>query len=277
MRCATTSPASPRTCSAALSIPSCAPVRWLVLATAAAVAAWGLIDVYVIALDWWRTTAPVGTFAISSATRTRRRSRACRRTSSTTTAASRSCCAASSRPSSRRSPPPTLVVVALLLAPRTRAAIPLAALAAAGSAVDIHEGGDRRARGRAGAPRRRVPTHLAARRGGRGRRGRPRVHARSPRGRPADALHAGGARVAARQRATRGQRRTSYEPLGRATTASLAKVSKQSSTIRRGTASATPARSPSARASTSRPASRTTRRSASRRGCSGRSCSSPGT
>jgi O-Antigen ligase len=35
-------------------IPSLRELRWLVLVTAAAVAAWGLIDVYAIDLSWWR-------------------------------------------------------------------------------------------------------------------------------------------------------------------------------------------------------------------------------
>ena len=37
-------------------------VRWLVLAVAAGVAAWGLIDVYAIDLDWWRHNGTVGYF-----------------------------------------------------------------------------------------------------------------------------------------------------------------------------------------------------------------------
>ena len=36
-------------------VPTLERVRWLVLATAAAVAAWGLVDVYAIHLSWWRT------------------------------------------------------------------------------------------------------------------------------------------------------------------------------------------------------------------------------
>lgn len=35
-------------------VPDLRRLRWLVLATAAAVAAWGLVDVYAIGLDWWR-------------------------------------------------------------------------------------------------------------------------------------------------------------------------------------------------------------------------------
>ncbi len=43
-------------------VPRARDVRWLVLAVAAAVAAWGLIDVYAIHLDWWRHNGTVGYF-----------------------------------------------------------------------------------------------------------------------------------------------------------------------------------------------------------------------
>jgi hypothetical protein len=43
-------------------VPRLRDVRWLVLAVAAAVAAWGLIDVYAIHLDWWRNNGTVGYF-----------------------------------------------------------------------------------------------------------------------------------------------------------------------------------------------------------------------
>jgi len=43
-------------------VPRLKDVRWLVLAVAAAVAAWGLIDVYAIDLDWWRHNGTVGYF-----------------------------------------------------------------------------------------------------------------------------------------------------------------------------------------------------------------------
>ncbi|MHB8642779.1 MAG: O-antigen ligase family protein [Gaiellaceae bacterium] len=43
-------------------IPNLEKVRWLVLVTAAAVAAWGLIDVYAIDLSWWRHNGTVGYF-----------------------------------------------------------------------------------------------------------------------------------------------------------------------------------------------------------------------
>jgi hypothetical protein len=43
-------------------VPRLRDVRWLVLALAAAVAAWGLIDVYAIHLDWWRHNGTVGYF-----------------------------------------------------------------------------------------------------------------------------------------------------------------------------------------------------------------------
>jgi hypothetical protein len=40
-------------------LPDWRRIRWLVLGTAAVVAAWGLIDVYAISLDWWRTNGTV--------------------------------------------------------------------------------------------------------------------------------------------------------------------------------------------------------------------------
>ena len=43
-------------------IPRLRDVRWLVLCTAAAVAAWGLVDVYAIHLDWWRHNGTAGYF-----------------------------------------------------------------------------------------------------------------------------------------------------------------------------------------------------------------------
>jgi O-Antigen ligase len=43
-------------------VPRMHRVRWLVLTVAAAVAAWGLIDVYAIHLDWWRHNGTVGYF-----------------------------------------------------------------------------------------------------------------------------------------------------------------------------------------------------------------------
>jgi len=43
-------------------IPRMQDMRWLVLAAAAAVAAWGLIDVYAIHLNWWRHNGTVGYF-----------------------------------------------------------------------------------------------------------------------------------------------------------------------------------------------------------------------
>jgi len=43
-------------------VPSWSRVRWLVLATAAVVAAWGLVDAYAISLDWWRTNGTVAYF-----------------------------------------------------------------------------------------------------------------------------------------------------------------------------------------------------------------------
>jgi hypothetical protein len=43
-------------------VPRLRDVRWLVLAVGAAVAVWGLIDVYAIDLDWWRDNGTVGYF-----------------------------------------------------------------------------------------------------------------------------------------------------------------------------------------------------------------------
>jgi hypothetical protein len=43
-------------------VPRFRDVRWLILGVAAAVAAWGLIDVYAIDLDWWRRNGTVGYF-----------------------------------------------------------------------------------------------------------------------------------------------------------------------------------------------------------------------
>ena len=43
-------------------VPRMREIRWLVLAAAAAVAIWGLIDVYAIHLDWWRHNGTVGYF-----------------------------------------------------------------------------------------------------------------------------------------------------------------------------------------------------------------------
>ena len=107
-------------------------VRWLVLGLAAAVSVWGLVDVYVIHLDWWRHNGTVGYFhdqlgfdygkGLSGLPEnfvynTGNEQDLLRRLVSTFL-----------------SPLGTayLCVVALLLAPRTRVAIPFAALAAAG-------------------------------------------------------------------------------------------------------------------------------------------------
>jgi hypothetical protein len=43
-------------------VPGLERVRWLVLGTAAAVAAWGLVDVYAIHLSWWRTNGTAAYF-----------------------------------------------------------------------------------------------------------------------------------------------------------------------------------------------------------------------
>jgi len=43
-------------------VPRLRDVRWLVLAVAAAVSAWGLLDVYAIHLSWWRHNGTVGYF-----------------------------------------------------------------------------------------------------------------------------------------------------------------------------------------------------------------------
>jgi hypothetical protein len=107
-------------------------VRWLLLGITAAVAAWGLFDVYVIHLDWWRHNGTVGYFhdqlgfdygkGLSGLPEnfvynTGNEQELLRRLVSTFLSPLGSA---------------YLCVVALILAPRTRAAIPFAALAAAG-------------------------------------------------------------------------------------------------------------------------------------------------
>jgi hypothetical protein len=113
-------------------VPRLRDVRWLVLAVAAAVAVWGLIDVYAIDLDWWRHNGTVGYFRNqlgypygpglshlpdNFVYNNGNENELTRRLVSTflSPLGSAYVCA-----------------VALLLAPRTRAAIPLALLAAAG-------------------------------------------------------------------------------------------------------------------------------------------------
>jgi hypothetical protein len=113
-------------------LPELKRVRWLVLGTAAVVALWGLIDVYAVSLDWWRTNGTVEYFddqlgydytpALSGLPEnfvynTGNESELLRRLVSTFL----SPLAAA-----------YLCLVALLLAPRTRAALPLALLAAGG-------------------------------------------------------------------------------------------------------------------------------------------------
>ena len=112
-------------------VPRLRDVRWLVLAVAAAVAAWGLIDVYAIHLDWWRHNGTVGYFHNQLGYDYGRGSglpdnfvynngnehELTRRLISTFLSPLGSA---------------YLCAVALLLAPRTRLAIPLAALVAAG-------------------------------------------------------------------------------------------------------------------------------------------------
>ena len=113
-------------------VPRLRDVRWLVLAVAAAVAAWGLIDAYAIDLDWWRHNGTVGYFRDQLGFRygpglshlpenfvynNGNEQELTRRLVSTFLSPLGSA---------------FLFVVALLLAPRTRLAIPLAALAAAG-------------------------------------------------------------------------------------------------------------------------------------------------
>jgi O-antigen ligase len=107
-------------------------VRWLVLAVAAAVATWGLIDVYAIHLDWWRHNGTVGYFRNqlgypygsglshlpdNFVYNNGNEQELTRRLISTFLSPLGSA---------------YLCAVALLLAPRTRVAIPLALLAAAG-------------------------------------------------------------------------------------------------------------------------------------------------
>ena len=113
-------------------VPRMREVRWLVLAAAASVAAWGLIDAYAIDLDWWRHNGTVGYFRNqlhfdygpglshlpeNFVYNNGNEQELTRRLISTFL-----------------SPLGTayLCVVALLLAPRTRLALPLVVLAAAG-------------------------------------------------------------------------------------------------------------------------------------------------
>ncbi len=113
-------------------VPRLRDVRWLVLAVAACVAAWGLIDVYAIHLDWWRHNGTVGYFqnqlrydygrGLSGLPdnfvyNNGNENELTRRLVSTFLSPLGSA---------------YLCAVALLLAPRTRLALPLVALAAAG-------------------------------------------------------------------------------------------------------------------------------------------------
>ena len=113
-------------------VPSWSRTRWLVLGTAAAVAAWGLIDAYAISLGWWRTNGTVAYFrdqlgypytpALSGLPENfvynaGGEDDVLRRLVSTFLSPLASA---------------YLCVVALLLAPRSRVAAPLAAIAAAG-------------------------------------------------------------------------------------------------------------------------------------------------
>jgi O-Antigen ligase len=107
-------------------------VRWLILAAAAAVAAWGLIDVYAIHLDWWRHNGTVEYFRKQLGFQygpglshlpdnfvynNGNENELTRRLISTFLSPLASA---------------YLFVVAILLAPRSRLALPLALLAAAG-------------------------------------------------------------------------------------------------------------------------------------------------
>ena len=113
-------------------VPDIRRLRWLVIAMAAAVALWGLADVYAISLDWWRHNGTVGYFreqldfhytpALSGLPEnfvynTGNEQDVLRRLVSTFLSPLASA---------------YLFAIALLLAPRVRAAIPLAVLAAAG-------------------------------------------------------------------------------------------------------------------------------------------------
>jgi hypothetical protein len=113
-------------------VPRLRDVGWLVLAVAAAVAAWGLVDVYAIGLDWWRHNGTVSYFRDQLGFRygpglsqlpenfvynNGNEQELTRRLISTFLSPLGSA---------------FLCAVALLLAPRTRLAIPFAALAAAG-------------------------------------------------------------------------------------------------------------------------------------------------
>jgi hypothetical protein len=113
-------------------VPRMRDVRWLILGVAAAVAAWGLIDVYAIDLDWWRRNGTVGYFRDqlkypygpglshlpeNFVYNTGNEQELTRRLISTLLSPLGAA---------------YLCAVALLLAPRTRAAIPFAVVAAVG-------------------------------------------------------------------------------------------------------------------------------------------------
>jgi hypothetical protein len=113
-------------------LPRLKDVRWLILGVAAAVAAWGLIDIYAIHLDWWRHNGTVGYFRDQLDLRygaglshlpdnfvynNGNEDELTRRLISTFLSPLGAA---------------YLFAVALLLAPRTRSAIPLALVAAAG-------------------------------------------------------------------------------------------------------------------------------------------------
>jgi hypothetical protein len=113
-------------------VPRLRDVRWLVLAVAAAVAAWGLIDVYAIHLDWWRHNGTVGYFKNQLGYDYGRGLSGLPDNfvynNGNEHELTRRLVSAFLSPLGSA----YLCVVALLLAPRSRVAIPLAALAAAG-------------------------------------------------------------------------------------------------------------------------------------------------
>ena len=257
-------------------VPRMRDVRWLILGVAAAVAAWGLIDVYAIDLDWWRRNGTVGYFRDqlkypygpglshlpeNFVYNTGNEHELTRRLVSTLLSPLGAA---------------YLCAVALLLAPRTRAAVPLAVVAAVGL----------------------LWTHTRAAVVGLAvgfvvlaavcRRPWPLVAGAAtlvagfvllavfPRHRPEGAFHARRAHVPARPRerdrpddARAVDRVPPRQPAGRPHDRRPPPAGLRARQRGRGRRSA--------RACRSRPASRTTRSSASRRGSSARSSSSRGT
>ena len=81
--------------------------RWRSSASRSRSTAWGLVDVYLVPLQWWRDSGVPGLVRRAARARLPRASRGCRRTGSTTRATRTTRSAGSSRRSSARSRPRT--------------------------------------------------------------------------------------------------------------------------------------------------------------------------